>query len=220
MKTRTPICLPDLGRCGAPPGKPEPAGSTGRLDRLGLLASAMCGLHCMAGPAVLLLAPAWAGWWGHPASHWGLALLVLPVAAGAMSWGYRRHRRRWVLAAAAAGALCVMLGLVASAEAGLDEPHPLGHEAPTAASASIGPAGPVAPARVSGGCCPLHPQARADTGWSVAFAPLFHSAEARWTVLGSLLLIAAHLGNACALRSVRDRACDEDCGCSHAACNP
>ncbi|MFK7788014.1 MAG: MerC family mercury resistance protein, partial [Phycisphaeraceae bacterium] len=47
------------------------------LDRLGIGASLLCAIHCLAAPFLLLLLPAAGSIWSHPAVHWILALLVV-----------------------------------------------------------------------------------------------------------------------------------------------
>jgi hypothetical protein len=50
-------------------------------DRLGVLASVLCAIHCAVTPLLLLILPSFGRVWAHPTSHWGMALLVIPVAA-------------------------------------------------------------------------------------------------------------------------------------------
>lgn len=57
----------------------------GRLDgdRFGVLASVLCAIHCAVTPFLFLILPSFGRVWAHPASHWGIALFVGPVAATA-----------------------------------------------------------------------------------------------------------------------------------------
>lgn len=50
-------------------------------DRIGVFASVLCAIHCVATPFLLLLFPTFGKVWSHPASHWGMALVVVPIAA-------------------------------------------------------------------------------------------------------------------------------------------
>jgi len=51
--------------------------------------------------------------WAHPASHWIMALLVVPLAAVTVAKGYKQHRRRWVIVSALLGIGFVLLGAAA-----------------------------------------------------------------------------------------------------------
>lgn len=66
-------------------------------DRLGVGASALCLVHCLALPFALT---AFAGWSGaeHGTFHLVAALTTLPLAVAAGWPGYRAHRRRHVVA--------------------------------------------------------------------------------------------------------------------------
>ncbi|MEM6459616.1 MAG: MerC domain-containing protein [Planctomycetota bacterium] len=83
-----------------------------RWDRIGLVASLACAVHCLAAPFVLMLMPLVGGTWSHPAAHWVLAALVLPLAGWVVWRGFRRHRRRSAPIAAALGAGFIVAGLI------------------------------------------------------------------------------------------------------------
>lgn len=65
-------------------------------DRLGIGASVVCLVHCLAMPFLLTGAAAW-GARGHEAFHIGVALVSIPLALVAAWPGYREHRDRGVL---------------------------------------------------------------------------------------------------------------------------
>ena len=95
-------------------------------DRVGVVASVLCAIHCAATPLILLLLPVFGRVWSHPASHWLMALLVVPLAAVTVFTGYKVHRRKWVLAMAVLGILLVLVGAAApsferGSEAGVAE---------------------------------------------------------------------------------------------------
>lgn len=141
---------------------------SGRWDRIGAWASAACAVHCLVAPLLFLLAPAFAGVWAHPSSHVLIATLVLPLAGTVLLRGYRLHGRGWVAAAAAVGAGCILTGCVLPFLGG---------------GASSGEAGACMD------CCPqiVTDDAGATTiGWPAASVV---------TILGSLFLVASHLGN-------------------------
>ncbi len=79
-------------------------------DRVGVFASVLCAIHCALTPILLLMLPAFGRVWSHPASHWGMALFVVPVAAFTLTRGFRQHRRRWVVGAGALGMALVLVG--------------------------------------------------------------------------------------------------------------
>lgn len=83
-----------------------------RADRIGVVASVLCAIHCAVTPLLLLLLPSFGRVWAHPASHWGMALFVVPLAVVMLSMGYRRHRRTWVLATGGTGILLVIVGAI------------------------------------------------------------------------------------------------------------
>ena len=82
-------------------------------DRIGVFASVLCAIHCAATPFLLLFLPVFGKVWSHPASHWIMALLVVPLAAVTVAKGYKQHRRRWVIASALLGIGFVLLGAAA-----------------------------------------------------------------------------------------------------------
>ncbi len=79
-------------------------------DRVGVFASVLCAIHCVLTPILLLMLPAFGRAWSHPASHWGMALFVVPVAAFTLTRGFRKHRRRWVVGAGMLGMAFVLVG--------------------------------------------------------------------------------------------------------------
>jgi hypothetical protein len=79
-----------------------------RCDRFGIVASALCMVHCLATPLLLSVLPSLTpSWLESPLVHQVMGVGVLGVAVSAFVPGYLRHRRAWVPLLAAAG-----LGLV------------------------------------------------------------------------------------------------------------
>ena len=67
------------------------------LDRAGMLASSVCAVHCV----VCALLPAAFGVLGlgvlsGAVAEWGFTLVAIAFAAGALSFGWRRHRSRGI----------------------------------------------------------------------------------------------------------------------------
>jgi hypothetical protein len=81
-------------------------------DLLGQVLSSLCVAHCLLLPLLLGLLPA-AGWLEEEWVHGGLLVLALGCAAPALVRGHARHRSRGVLAAGAAGAAGLVLGMLA-----------------------------------------------------------------------------------------------------------
>jgi len=94
----------------------------GRADRLGVLLSGVCMVHCLLLPVMLSTLPLWpaaAAWhrWLHPV----FALILIPTTMVAAVAGYRKHGRRRIV-----GVLGVGLAVILSAGV-------LGHAMPGAA---------------------------------------------------------------------------------------
>ena len=152
-----------------------------KVDRLGVLLSAFCAIHCMATPFVFLLLPAFGKTWAHPATHWIAAAFVIPIAIAMVARGFKRHGRKWVIATATAGILLILAGAAA--------PHvekALNSGSGSTASASAGEAGCGNEA-----CCPSVTIAADGT------ASFNITAASVLTSLGGLFLIATHIGNLC-----------------------
>ena len=79
-------------------------------DRIGVIASTLCAIHCAVTPFLLILLPSFGRIWSHSASHWGMALFVVPIAIAMVGAGYRRHRRKWVIASGFIGIALVIFG--------------------------------------------------------------------------------------------------------------
>ena len=149
-----------------------------RWDRLGVWASTACAIHCLVAPLLFLAAPTFAGIWAHPSAHAIVAVLVLPLAGSVLFRGYRKHRRLWVALAAGIGAACIVIGCILP----FVEPG-----AVTAASETA--------AVPHDNCCP---QVLEDESGSTT---LSWPPASIVTILGSVLLVASHLGNLTCCRS-------------------
>ena len=77
-------------------------------DRLGILVSAICAVHCMLVPILFYLLPAAGVALGDERLEWGLLLLAGMVASLSLGLSYRRHRSLTVLALLAAGLLLLV----------------------------------------------------------------------------------------------------------------
>lgn len=146
-----------------------------RWDRLGVWASIACTAHCLAAPFLFLFAPAFARFWAHPGSHALIATLVLPLAWTVLQKGYRLHGRRWVANTTRIGISLILLGCVL--------PYLNGDSVAAACTE----------------CCPRLVETQAGT------YDLQLSLASVASVLGSLFLITAHVGNMACSRKCCDR---------------
>jgi uncharacterized membrane protein YfcA len=82
-----------------------------RADRLGIIASAVCFVHCILTPVVLSLSSVWAHYLpSEEGLHRVLALLVAAVGCFAIVNGYQRHRRFRVLLLMCCGLSLIFAG--------------------------------------------------------------------------------------------------------------
>ncbi len=185
-------------------------------DRIGVVASILCAIHCAVTPFLLLFAPAFGKVWSHPASHWLVALLVVPLAAVMVRQGFRRHRRVWILGSGVlgislvvAGAAIPYLGPGNTAETPESTDQGALHDSadPSAEEEEfvyvVGEEeeeeepGEAAPAPCADACCPS--LATDENGKLRLHLPL----ASLVTTLGGLALIATHLGNLCCCRNCK-----------------
>lgn len=179
-------------------------------DRIGVFASVLCAFHCALTPFLLLFLPTFGKIWSHPASHWGMALVVVPIAGFMMSSGYRRHRRRWIVAVGSLGIIFVIAGAIVPYVVTAPQPAPVVEEEPfvwnvgeelpetTDDEVFVHVAGEdLSEAACADSCCPsLVTDADGNIRLHVPLASIV-------TTLGGIALIVTHLGNLCCCRSCR-----------------
>ena len=67
-------------------------------DRLGIVLSLLCAIHCVLTPLIILSLPIMARYYlGNSFFHLALALMIIPVGVFAFVVGYRHHRKFQVL---------------------------------------------------------------------------------------------------------------------------
>ena len=155
-------------------------------DRMGVLASVLCAIHCAVTPLLLLILPSFGRVWTHPASHWGMALLVIPVAATMVLRGFFRHRRKWVVVCGSLGILLVLAGAALPyLESGKDASSIISFSIPGVASSEA--------ASCADSCCPSTANVSGKAVLQIPPASIV-------TTLGGIALIITHLGNLCACR--------------------
>lgn len=207
----------NMDSAAVPADATSDAGLRSWLDRIGISASLLCAVHCLAAPFLLLLLPAAGSVWSHPAVHWVLAVFVVPLALWVLYNGYRKHGSRLTLVAATAGALLIVAGLIA----------PMVHSEPvlrftvpaffgesgSAASSTAVSSPPIDHATTdpvcTDTCCPTITHDAATGASLIAMPP-----GGLLTLLGSVLLVLAHTSNLIACRCFSKTVCDDAaCGC-------
>jgi MerC mercury resistance protein len=159
-------------------------------DRLGVIASVLCAIHCAVAPLLLFILPSFGRVWAHPASHWGMVLLVVPVAGIMMMHGFRRHRRRWVIGCGSLGILLVLAGAALPyLESGKSSNSLISLPLPWLAASQA--------ASCVDSCCPSTTSIESKAMLHVPPASLV-------TTLGGVALILTHLGNLRACRACRE----------------
>lgn len=180
-------------------------------DRVGVIASVLCAIHCAATPVILLFAPAFGELWAHPASHWIVALFVVPLAFVMVLRGFRIHRQRWIVATGLAGMVLIIVGAILpylseTNEAAVGEAA-VASESDEATGAEseadfVWVVGEDLPAEETelhaegcpDSCCPsLLSDGEGNTILNIPAASIV-------TTLGGIALICTHLGNLCACR--------------------
>ena len=179
-----------------------------KFDSVGIAASLACAIHCLVAPFLLLLLPAAGSIWAHPAVHWILAALVLPLALVVVFRGYRLHRRRSAVAAAVLGAGFIVAGLLP----GMSTRFPaatLPLDGAPSFVQSLLPAGAAAETCTET-CCPsiATDSQTGSTNLTIPPASLV-------TIIGSVLLITAHGINLYGCHCFRRKQDPEgnSCGC-------
>lgn len=96
-------------------------------DKVGIGLSALCMVHCLVSPFLLLLLPTVGTLYASGAEqfHWLMAIVVLPVALFAFVRGFRHHRRAMTLVLGLAGVACLYAALAFHELFASDLPHTL-----------------------------------------------------------------------------------------------
>lgn len=190
-----------------------------RADHVGIYASILCAIHCAATPALLIALPTFGKAWAHPATHWGMAIIVIPIAFFMLRKGFKEHAKKWILVTGVLGILLIIIGAILP----YTESNPLTIEqAPpvrtseTSAQAQSGCSSCAASSDCStetvntenatcvDNCCPSFvTNSQGEQSLHIPPASIV-------TTLGGLCLIAVHAGNLCfcaQCRRKKKRAC-------------
>lgn len=87
----------------------RPTPSVNLLDRAAIALSALCVLHCLALPLVLIATPLMEEY-ARNHFHMQMLVFVVPVSVIALSVGYRRHRFPGMLIGGAVGIALLLIG--------------------------------------------------------------------------------------------------------------
>ncbi|MBK1831080.1 MerC domain-containing protein [Verrucomicrobiaceae bacterium R5-34] len=178
--------------------------SRANADRIGIFASILCAIHCAVTPVLLLVMPAFGKAWSHPATHWGMAVVVIPIAVYMMVKGFRRHGQKWVLGLGSLGAVLIVIGaMLPYAEADASGPEGTSamsmEQAPLAESSCCSacdecveaPVETPMAAQCVDNCCPsIVVDEAGEKSLHIPPASIV-------TTLGGLCLIAVHAANLC-----------------------
>jgi len=83
-----------------------------RIDSIGIITSILCAIHCALTPFLLILLPTFGKAWAHPATHWGMALIVIPIAIFMMRKGYQKTHKKKILYIGSLGILFIIVGAI------------------------------------------------------------------------------------------------------------
>ena len=84
---------------------------TGAADRLGIIASAVCFIHCIATPVVLSLSAVYVHFLpSEEHTHRVLAIFVSIIGAVALGTGFRKHKQKSILGLMTAGLMLIFGG--------------------------------------------------------------------------------------------------------------
>lgn len=83
-----------------------------RVDRIGIMASILCAIHCALTPVLLIMLPTFGKAWAHPSTHWGMAIIVIPIAIFMMRKGYQKHAKKWIVATGSIGICFIVVGAI------------------------------------------------------------------------------------------------------------
>ena len=173
-------------------------------DRIGIVASILCAIHCAIAPVILIFAPAFGQWWSHPATHWILALLVVPLAGTAIIRGFRKHQNRLLAVSGVCGITLILLGAALPYTAAANSSLPSSGISNSSDTLTPSDSGNVsstlisktqnaeAPSKTCGDtCCPtLVTDNDNNTSLNIPPASIL-------TTAGGLALILTHVGNVC-----------------------
>ena len=82
------------------------------MDQMGIFASILCAIHCALTPVLLIMLPTFGKAGAHPSTHWGMALIVIPIAVLMMRKGFLSHGKKWIVGVGSLGVLFIVVGAI------------------------------------------------------------------------------------------------------------
>lgn len=156
--------------------------NSGWLDKAAVLMAAICGIHCLATPILIIALPIiGTTFWASESFHVWMLALVIPTTTLAVFSGCRKHKDRFV-------AVCAATGLLILASVTAMESFAAGAAEHADDVACVD-------------CCPVDANTEGESRASLAFPPL--STEALLNLTGGLFLIAGHIRNFRLCRAAR-----------------
>lgn len=89
---------------------------TNKWDKLGVLFSSLCALHCLLTPLLIVVSPFLGEIFEQAWVHTLLALFVAPVGVYAFTSGYRHHKNKWLMLLGLSGVVLVVTALLMNHE--------------------------------------------------------------------------------------------------------
>lgn len=109
----------------------EDYGNTQSLDKVGILLSGLCVIHCVATPFLIMFSPMFAQFFDSKWSHFAVFLFIVPVAYFTFWRFYKNHRNKKPMILGTIGILFLGLSLLSPGhrwEVGHDHLHGHGEE--------------------------------------------------------------------------------------------
>jgi membrane protease YdiL (CAAX protease family) len=82
-----------------------------KWDRIGVVLSAVCALHCLVTPFITLSLPFWVYSVHYSPVHLALALFIIPIGLFAFWNGYKTHKNKFIFALGAVGLVLLTAAL-------------------------------------------------------------------------------------------------------------
>ncbi|MBK9322929.1 MAG: MerC domain-containing protein [Bdellovibrionaceae bacterium] len=92
-------------------GETQSAVEVKKWDRVGIMLSLACALHCLLTPFLTLSLPYWIYTIHYSPFHLIIALFIVPVGLFAFWSGYRRHQNKFILTLGVAGLFLILISL-------------------------------------------------------------------------------------------------------------
>jgi hypothetical protein len=92
---------------------PQSPDEVKKWDRVGVVLSAICGLHCLVTPFLTLSLPFWVYSIHYSPFHLAIAIFIIPIGLYAFWNGFKRHQKRGILILGILGLVLLSVALTA-----------------------------------------------------------------------------------------------------------